>query len=1842
MNMMERTMTTEFSISTTRVIPVKCRWGHDTFTSAPVVDIVTKVDPVGFWLSLKSEEQRQNCNLLKTYMLWPVLMNNAGHVKKCEQPWSGQSSDMTIKELNFIELLEDLADLFQKVADQRRLIEGLLKIGHKMERPRHKVFPEAMNWVQSTRDQNVYKKLESQESLRNRSLQTFFTEYAFYLNRMGMDCKTLAEKVKIFECAMCEEMSGQSKLHGNYSFTNGKFCSAVEEYSHAIQYSPDNHFLFSNRALCFIRIGKYGKALSDGKKAVILKNSWPKGHYRFCEALFLLGETERAIASNEKAQELCQDCAEGIRDLIQQHTRFQQQIEEATEMKVKKQSKKKATSEKRLAAQAEPAVDNTESTLVSNAATEDVPEQETISGSGLENKECPGNVIGQQPKKGKLKGKESKKSRGSNATTDSKATEENVVRSAEGYAAMLEDVVKSLARDGYEALKDKRCHNAQAMFSQLLEILEHNELRSLHLTKIDYIVLMYGHANALLGTGQSEELTKAEGLFKEIVRHSVFSKVKFNCLAFYGLGNVYLRQNRFSDALNQYVKTKTMVKYNMVPGVLTWPTTSIVLEETRPEYFQVILDNCIEECKFPPKPNAVCRYENCLSLPKTQIYFSDPDFKGFIRMMCCRYCRVEFHICCWKRLKATKYSDKNDKDFLKYTCLTPDCTGFISHVVIYDSSAQVKCEFEDKTLKKKEPQKPTVKNRGASKKIKMKPENKAERKKKATEESAVELSYENKAKLHENIISEAAVTNGFHVTCDPLLLQVFKKQELIRSGCPMCFPAFWESVAAWRVINRQELDDLDRSAGSQPTFNKIKNLLNHLYTLNDSVKTRIVLYLLHLHKDYISIDLLDWVTLVDNKGLEAAQEFRELYEEGLRSIKFEDVGHLWNETYGKNVNYVMSDYTTNTLCDVLASMDVKVFRCFIWFLEENKQIGSVLGLQKKLYKYFQEMDVPRRQEPKQTLEHFSNISMNIKIKHKKKKRNQPKATYKLSGAVSTRSQEDDILTEENTLSLLDPYEPFLIPEYLRQDIDEFEVLYEPDVGRSGYEGQVDDTLEVVHSLEVIRFTLYEYFSQILEEYGPLKLDDELLIGQYKTFPEETHSMVEASGGLKNFLLNSSKFTMVDDLVVLSNFDFPYVVFGEPNKLNPAASEFKPLFMKPVHDDVDLYCEAYHLEHIYSSPTTAKPDRLSSVYSNLYSSNQSEFPHLCNDKSRHPLPFELSSNDSVDLGSDLADDTDEIHSLASNRSRSTSLDNDKVPLTSIPLFQEESCTEQLDQHDYIAPLKNEKSLKNIQTAIVSVQVDIEYSQHEVNTDPLQPFETQQGDILRMEKELVVLRDQLEEATEKYEQLQNRCQEEISGLQGKIKGTVDMNKLTKTELAWFLQEYENETKKWQQERKENQDKLKSLKNKIKTTTEANEKFSRNIEEKKKQYDKYIDDFQQIHLSKFELENAKVEKRIKKCEEERQEHKQRSIAAEVTVLENQKQCEMLKLRIKVSTAERSISVLKAITSSSKPVSAQTVQQIACLECHIVKLTKEMDTIKSQFDEKMNLVKSGLKLNSVAGARASRLASPPSALMLQIPPVTNPTPPANSSSQPFTCTPAPIKSPLKKAAAPKPAQPKEDKKPPAFPSSNSKLKNPAPAPTKAQAAAGQDRKGNVQPEARHQSPAKPTLFDKIIEELHNIFPHYKSAELASFIRDFRVRNNGTLSGFSHEEIISRVSEHILDYQAKVPSPVSPKSACTPWPGKPQPLPSPQPKQPWRVVTGGAKSKWQSANTSESYNDEPCIICHDELKQFPVHFLDCGHCFHKHCIKKWLNTQSTCPTCRDHALLPEDFPALSGRMRTV
>ncbi|NXB64029.1 TTC3 ligase, partial [Struthidea cinerea] len=101
--------------------------------------------------------------------------------------------------------------------------------------------------------------------------------------------------------------------------------------------------------------------------------------------------------------------------------------------------------------------------------------------------------------------------------------------------------------------------------------------------------------------------------------------------------------------------------------------------------------------------------------------------------------------------------------------------------------------------------------------------------------------------------------------------------------------------------------------------------------------------------------------------------------------------------------------------------------------------------------------------------------------------------------------------------------PFVIPEYLREQLEEFEALYNVPNSNNYQMNNIPDP---------ICENLYDYFFQILEEHGPLEVNNKLLVGEYENFPEETRKVVEDEGGLEPFLLKSLRFIMVDNLIGL--------------------------------------------------------------------------------------------------------------------------------------------------------------------------------------------------------------------------------------------------------------------------------------------------------------------------------------------------------------------------------------------------------------------------------------------------------------------------------------------------------------------------------------------------------------------------------------------------------------------------------------------------------------------------------------------------------------------------------------
>ncbi|KFP96599.1 E3 ubiquitin-protein ligase TTC3, partial [Haliaeetus albicilla] len=1511
---------------------------------------------------------------------------------------------------------------------------------------------------------------------------------------------------------------------------------------------------------------------------------------------------------------------------------------------------------------------------------------------------------------------------------------------------MLPEEVKSLVRDGYTALMDQRCHSAEQAFSQLLSILNPSELKQLNLRIINYVVIIYGHATALLGIGQPEALTKAEDQFKKIIEQ--YQEERFGCLAYYGIGKVYLRQNRFSDALDQFIKSQTMVNHKIVPGVLTWPTTSQVIEETRTENLQLILKNCIEECKFPPEPDAICRYQQCHGHSKIQIFFTDPDFKGFIRITCCQQCRVEFHISCWKKLKTTNYSDKNDKDFLQELCFTPDCTGLISKIVIFSSSGLVKCEFEQKITKAKEPPRASIKQKCSSlRKLKMKQEKKLRRKhaREETQNSA-------KKKIEENQMGNGPSQYSDHsgylqdlYAGDRVLQHISRNAEQIKTAVHDASKLLKE-LLSWFVISEE--DYMSYSKTSSMSHEVMEQLIGYLIQEKNRVKTRGFIHVLS-ELEEVDPKLHKWLKHLNNLGLTATKNFLLQYGQFLKELDLAILTTLWNEKYGSKFDYVTTSSEDKEIRDYFLKPPLEKTRCFIWLLEDNRE--NFPFLHQALDEFFDKMDDPTIILKKQGNENISTNGIKVKNKNRKKNSKDLRSILVLSSGVSTTAprEEDKIFIEENTLDFTNSYEPFVIPEYLRGQLEEFEALC--DVSNSNsYQRLLDNNPDQTCE------SLYEYFSQILEEHGPMEINNKLLVGEYEHFPEEAQKIVEDEGGLKSFLLKSLRFIMVDNLIALrkhavlikedtnrnetgDNEAENYIVrdvqeYSSQNKLqlNPAAKEFKPLsYPKQPHisTSTDLTvasyetpqylpwscptsCKSVHSLHKQNTDTIEKDSPFSDILLKCFDSKNPgiflpqtswgyQDERILPVLSQMPLVSNVAEQPSYIYADHVAHQDNDESAISDQKYVYSSFTPTEIQTYEDPQCQLENSDNTFHEENIaVANSKNEAECgiqvkmeeesrdiplkkSNPHTRMIAVQVNHEVADRETNTLPFHPFEMQQGDILRMEKEHQVLKEQLKEAQEKYDQLQSRSLEEISALKELLKKNVEETEVSKNELDWFHQDLEIQVKKWQQEKKENQENLKALRTTAKKHTDTNDRYSKTIDEKEKQYSIYLNTYLDTS-NKLANEKVKLEELIKKSQDDYQECVKRAVKAEIAVLKNWKETEVCKLNGIAANAEANLKMLKSLSSSSASAAPKLKSQIDSWEIFISNVKKQLEKVKAEYEEKIQTVKNGVR-NCLTKMETVDLPSPPS-ILVSIVMYSSASAhlnllPAFSSSEDQGLTHASFNT----QAGVKPAH------------ANSKACSASGGSVKAHSkplegsysdkvsaacpsGISGSKSQNVQPHQNHQDDSAiqlrlsglpnnkmlPKAFENIIAHLQSIFPNYSSSDFTVFIKDIQRRNGNTLSGLSFDEILSRVTELILDQQNKAPTsagrPVKSASSAAPaqtgargWgvpaeenvpsPPKARPAhsnassknPSQPNLQPWGNVGATPKSKWKKLDYTAS-SDDPCTICHDELSGDSCE-LECGHHFHRECIRTWLKQHSsTCPICRVHALLPEDFPELPVR----
>ena len=93
---------------------------------------------------------------------------------------------------------------------------------------------------------------------------------------------------------LAENKSLECKEKGNVALTAGKYLDAIGFYTEALEFTPSNAIVLSNRAQAYIKVENYGVAILDADAAIEADPNYVKGYYRRATANFALHKFKAA------------------------------------------------------------------------------------------------------------------------------------------------------------------------------------------------------------------------------------------------------------------------------------------------------------------------------------------------------------------------------------------------------------------------------------------------------------------------------------------------------------------------------------------------------------------------------------------------------------------------------------------------------------------------------------------------------------------------------------------------------------------------------------------------------------------------------------------------------------------------------------------------------------------------------------------------------------------------------------------------------------------------------------------------------------------------------------------------------------------------------------------------------------------------------------------------------------------------------------------------------------------------------------------------------------------------------------------------------------------------------------------------------------------------------------------------------------------------------------------------------------------------------------------------------------------------------------------------------------
>ncbi|XP_037125509.1 E3 ubiquitin-protein ligase TTC3 [Syngnathus acus] len=1078
-----------------------------------------------YWSKMPVHEKHMSARLMRLHTYWMPLLLDLDPMHdtfkwalRCGVLNPSDPTHVSKKTLTKLETLEAILYSLDEAWYAEEKIFHLLFIAISFREHLPEALEDAQLFLRE--EENPRLAFLGNKRVRYAVLSYMFVEIVSFMADMVCDTSRIKDWLLLNPSEPAVVESNSLKNGGNLLFQEEKYQQAVVEYSKAIKKNPQNHIAFSNRALCYTRSQQFLEAACDAKRAILIEPLWVKGHYRYCEALFLLGEVEWALSSNNFAQALLCSDPGGVKDLEQQCDRFKAALRESTGCsKAEPPKKKKSTVDKPKKKQKPTKAEDT------NKST--VVETQQLSGKGNNttnnNDKCNDACKAATGTMSKMNQAVNDKTA---ATKEPLKTQKKKPTASKDHAhvtpdrnQLAEESMRHVMTSAHSYLIRECYYKADTFFTQALDLLDSftaDEKKKLGFSALDMQLVLYGRVSALTEIGKPQELSEARKLLKKI---QSYEERLFQGLVHYAYGRIYLKEKRFATALEHFQDSLQMLRNQITPGKLTWPQTDQIVKETETDCFKELLEESIDCCKFPPLPDGTCRFNGCLG-PSKNIYITEPDFKGFVEFKCSQKCLIQYHNACWKACKPSSF-DKSPKP-----CSTPDCSGTIDSIKYIDATGLVK-QIVPTGRRAESPRKPKVNQKPPAcvKKSKEKNQCKSENNKNNNKQQMSE----NKTTAVSDDISQQknnspapTQPNAWLLYQDRILVQVSQMMQLLRqekalaaSDVSACLKPWLELDSAWgnqlaaKMLNweQERLETLDQAA-------------ELLLQRKNRVWARIFIHLLS-NTSNINAELGRWAGRLNDADLKAAKSFVERNAEHLDNVDlaplvtFAPFKEIISEYCTHDSNFVSRNVTKH-----IKKAPPHQMRLFIWTLEEHKDIYISFNI--LLDEYFVNMIGGHFSVLKKS-GNPNSFPAGDKGRGRKKKKD-PKILQTFFGSENDAADE---WAQEDPIFFPDPNEPFSIPVHLRGQVADFEERYNGAGHARHYSQVLDDNPDPAVE------NLYDYFAQIFEEHGPLPPDDPLLHGEMANFPPEARVKIRQAGGFMSFLLESTRFVNIGSRVGLA-------------------------------------------------------------------------------------------------------------------------------------------------------------------------------------------------------------------------------------------------------------------------------------------------------------------------------------------------------------------------------------------------------------------------------------------------------------------------------------------------------------------------------------------------------------------------------------------------------------------------------------------------------------------------------------------------------------------------------------